>query len=83
MHKKLSKHGNSLALVIDSPILKLLKIDANTELELVVENGNLIIHPRRKTLDEKITKMENDERFKKALQEVIDDYAQAFEKLAK
>jgi hypothetical protein len=30
MVKKLTKHGNSLALVIDKPILELLKIDQET-----------------------------------------------------
>jgi hypothetical protein len=30
MVKKLTKHGNSLALVIDRPILDLLKIDVET-----------------------------------------------------
>ena len=30
MIKKLTKHGNSVALVIDRPILELLKIDVET-----------------------------------------------------
>jgi antitoxin component of MazEF toxin-antitoxin module len=30
MNKKLTKHGNSLALVIDKPILELLKIKEST-----------------------------------------------------
>lgn len=46
MNKKLSKHGNSLALVIDKPILELLGIDENTELELSHRDDGLFI--RRK-----------------------------------
>lgn len=34
MVKRLTKHGNSLALVIDRPILDLLKIDTDTLLDL-------------------------------------------------
>lgn len=45
MVKKLIKHGNSLALIIDKPILKMLKINESTELELQIENGNLVITP--------------------------------------
>ncbi len=33
MIKKLTKHGNSLALVIDRPILDLLRIDPDTPLD--------------------------------------------------
>ena len=35
MTKKLSKHGNSLALVIDRSILELLGIDDETPLEIL------------------------------------------------
>ena len=34
MVKKLTKHGNSLALVIDRPILNLLKIDSEAPLDI-------------------------------------------------
>ena len=43
MIKKLSKHGNSLALVIEKPILDLLKIDADTELEVTTDGERLIV----------------------------------------
>jgi len=48
MVKKLTKHGNSLALVIDKPILELLKITANTPLEITTDGRALIISPCRK-----------------------------------
>ena len=43
MLKKLTKHGNSLALIIDRPILDLLKIDADTPLDISTDGQRLII----------------------------------------
>lgn len=45
MTKTLTKHGNSLALVIDKPILELLKIDAETPLSITTDGRCLIIAP--------------------------------------
>jgi len=47
MIKKLSKHGNSLALVIDRSILELLGIDEQTSLELSTDGEALVIAPVR------------------------------------
>jgi antitoxin MazE len=43
--KKLTRHGNSLALVIDRPILDLLKIDAETPLDISTDGKRLIVAP--------------------------------------
>ena len=43
MVKKLVKHGNSLALVIDKPILELLKIQEDTPLEISTVDGKSLI----------------------------------------
>jgi antitoxin component of MazEF toxin-antitoxin module len=45
MIKKLTKHGNSLALVIDRPILDLLKIDTDTPLDISTDGQRLIVAP--------------------------------------
>ena len=45
MVKTLTKHGNSLALVIDKPILELLNIDADTPLSITTDGKSLIIAP--------------------------------------
>ena len=45
MVKKLTKHGNSLALVIDRPILDLLKIDPETPLDVSTDGKQLIVAP--------------------------------------
>jgi antitoxin component of MazEF toxin-antitoxin module len=47
MKKKLSTVGNSLGLVIERPILELLKIDRDTELEMTTDGNRLIIEPIR------------------------------------
>ena len=47
MVKHLTAHGNSAALVIDKPVLELLRITMKTPLELVTDGRNLIISPVR------------------------------------
>ncbi len=47
MIKKLTKHGNSLALILDRPVLDLLKIDAETPLEISTDGQALIVSPVR------------------------------------
>ena len=56
MQKMLIKHGNSLALVIDKPILDLLQISADTPLEVSTDGSQLLVTPcrdksRQKKLD--------------------------------
>jgi antitoxin MazE len=45
--KTLIKHGNSLALVIDKPILEMLQISADTPLELSTDGDSILISPVR------------------------------------
>jgi antitoxin MazE len=47
MNKTLIKHGNSLALVIDKPILEMLQITADTPLELSTNGDAILIRPIR------------------------------------
>jgi len=53
MIKKLTRHGNSLALVIDKGILDLLDIDADTPLSVNTDGHHLVI---AKADDEKLRK---------------------------
>ena len=39
------QHGNSSALIIDKPIMKLLNIDSKTPLEISTDGKNIIISP--------------------------------------
>lgn len=77
MSKKLTRHGNSLALIIDKPLLRLLNITDKTNLELLVEDGTLVVRPVTKK--GKRTKSE----IKRIAQEIMEEYAEVFQKLAK
>ena len=48
MIKKLTAIGNSLGLIIERPILELLDIDKDTQLEIRTDGEALIIRPTRK-----------------------------------
>lgn len=47
MRKTLIKHGNSLALVIDKPILEMLRISQETPLEITSNGDALLVSPIR------------------------------------
>ena len=62
MVKTLIKHGNSLALVIDKPILELLRISSDTPLEITTNGDSLVVSPtrdkvRQKRLDKTLNKI--------------------------
>lgn len=46
MMKKLIQHGNSVALVLDKPILELLNITVETPFEITTDGKNLILSPQ-------------------------------------
>lgn len=74
MVKKLTKHGNSLALVIDRPILELLKIDPETPLDVSTDGKQLIIMPAKPSSRRK--------KFEGAQEWAHKRYGKAFKKLA-
>jgi antitoxin component of MazEF toxin-antitoxin module len=76
MLKKLTKHGNSLALVIDRPILDPLKIDTETPLDFGTDGTRLIVAPVAAPAARK-------RRFEAAQEWAHRRYGKAFEKLAK
>ena len=47
MRKKLATIGSSLGIIIDKPILDLLKITRETEIEVDTDGDNLILRPVR------------------------------------
>jgi antitoxin component of MazEF toxin-antitoxin module len=73
MLKKLTRHGNSLALVIDKGVLDLLNIDDTTPLEISTDGTTLLISPVR---DEKRKKQ-----FQEALEKVNTKYGRALKRL--
>ena len=74
MRKKLSAIGNSLGIVIEKPILELLDITRDTELDLTTEGGKLIIAPVRKAMRDRV---------KAALDRAMDAHAESLRKLAR
>ena len=74
MVKKLTKHGNSLALVIDRPILDLLKIDPDTPLDVSTDGTQLIVAPLKRS--------DRRKKFEAAQDWAHKRYGKAFRKLA-
>jgi antitoxin MazE len=74
MVKRLTKHGNSLALVIDRPILDLLKIDTETPLDISTDGHRLIVAPAAQS--------ERRRKFDAAQRTAHQRYGKAFKRLA-
>jgi len=74
MVKTLTSHGNSAALIIDKPILELLKIRMDTPLEISTNGDSLIVTPIRET--------RSDPEFKAAMDRVMTRHANTLRKLA-
>ena len=74
MIKKLTKHGNSLALVIDRGVLDLLEIDAETPLNIKTDGKCLIVTSAQDAARQK--------KFRAALEEGNQRYGKALKKLA-
>jgi antitoxin component of MazEF toxin-antitoxin module len=50
MIKQLRKVGNSNALILDKPILELLGLEEEGQVQLTIQDGNLIVTPTRPQL---------------------------------
>lgn len=74
MVKRLTRHGNSLALVIDRGVLDLLEIDAATPLSVTTDGKCLIVTPVRDP--------EREKQFRAALAKVNRRYGPALKRLA-
>jgi antitoxin component of MazEF toxin-antitoxin module len=74
MIKTLTKHGNSLALVIEKPILELLGADAQTPFDVTTDGQVLILSP--------IKDSGRSDAFSVALDKVNARYPKALKKLA-
>jgi antitoxin MazE len=74
MIKKLTRHGNSLALVLERGVLDILNIDAETPLDISTDGEVLIISPIR---DEKRRK-----KFEDGVRKTNRKYGRALKRLA-
>lgn len=75
MIKKLVAHGNSAALIIDKPILELLKVDMSTSLEITTDGKSLIVSP--------IGNKQREKKFKSALEKTNKMHGETLRKLSK
>ena len=74
MRKRLTKTGNSLALVLDKPLLDQVGIDANTPLEVSTDGQVILISPVRSR--------QRTAKLKRVAAEVHRRYGGAFRRLA-
>ena len=74
MRKHLTKTGNSLALVLDRPLLKSLGIDADTPLEVSTDGDVIVVTPVRE--------QKRARKLARALDEINAQYAGVFRRLA-
>jgi antitoxin MazE len=76
MTKRLTRVGNSQAIMIDKPVMDLLGITMETELEITTDGRGLHIVPRGDAGDHR-------RRVKSAINHVLTKHKKTFEKLAK
>lgn len=74
MIKNLVKHGNSWAIIIDRPILDLLKIEPEAQVELTTDGHSINIAP--------FSNQDKRAKVRDARQKVNAKHAKAFKKLA-
>ena len=74
MIKKLTRHGNSYAMVIDKPILELLQATSETPFEIISDGRSLVLTPVRDP--------EEDKKFKDAVAMIHKRFGNAMKKLA-
>ena len=70
----MTRHGNSYALVIDKPILELLRATPETAFEIVTDGNSLLLTPIRDPEEEK--------KFEDALKMTHKRFGRALKKLA-
>lgn len=74
MIKTLTKHGNSYALVIDKPVLELLRVTPETPFEIITDGQCLVLTPVRDAKEDK--------EFQDALAMVHKRFGRAMKRLA-
>jgi len=75
MEKTLTRTGNSLALVLDKPLLEAAGIDADTKLEISTDGDVIVISPVRSP--------KRTARLRRILDDLDREHAGAFARLAK
>ena len=73
MIKKLTRTGNSIALVLDKPLLEELGLEENAEVEVSTNGQVIVITPKRSSA--------RDRKFRKAVDKINRKYAGLFKRL--
>ena len=73
MTKKLVRHGNSAALILDKPILELLNVTMDTPLEITTDGRSLVISP---------TTSHSEDEFRMSLERINGTFAPTLRRLA-
>ncbi|PYQ28052.1 MAG: AbrB family transcriptional regulator [Acidobacteria bacterium] len=74
MIKKLTRTGNSIALVLDKPLLEQLGLDENAEVEVSTNRQVIVVTPKRSSA--------RDRKFRKAVDKINRKYAGLFKRLS-
>jgi antitoxin component of MazEF toxin-antitoxin module len=75
MVKRLTRQGNSAALIIDRTMMELMEIDSDTPLKVVVEGRKLIVEP--------LSDQERAAKFSQIVEKTGRKNAELFKRLAK
>jgi antitoxin component of MazEF toxin-antitoxin module len=74
MTKKLIKHGNSAALILDKAILELLNVTMDTPLEISTDGKSIVISP---------SSPHSEDQLQASLSRINDRFSETLSKLAK
>ena len=74
MIKKLTRTGNSIAVVLDKPLLEELGLDESSEVEVSTNGQIIVITPKRNAA--------RDRKFRKAVEKINSKYAGLFKRLS-
>lgn len=75
MRKKLTRTGNSVAIVLDKGLLEQLGLEENAEVELSTNGDVLVVTPIRDAVRER--------RFRRSAEKITGNYAGLFRRLSK
>jgi len=75
MKKRLVKHGNSRALVIDKALLEVMNLADDDEVQISINGDQLIVTPVR-------GEDEGQKRFEQAVERTVEQYDDLFRRLA-
>ena len=81
MVKKFTKHDDSLAVIIDKPILELLNMTEDTRINLRTDGKNIIIEPMGAQTS--AGTISDNPKLQKIYEDIVAKYDEAFKKLSK